>query len=271
MDLSKIKLVATDMDGTLLNSNHEVSTRFFKLFNDLKKYNIVFVAASGRPYYSILEKLHTIKNDITIVAENGGIIIKDENVLLSTPIKQNKLLDIVSKFDNLDELNAVFCTHKKAYFKITDSDLLKTLTEFYPNFKQINTVDEITEKIIKIALYDKTCSETNIYPYFKELNSSYGVKVSGKNWLDVSDNLANKGRAIKLLQQNYNISPEETLVFGDYNNDLDMLQQAKYSFAMENAHENVKDIANYYTKSNDEFGVELILEELIQAKESVSV
>ncbi len=138
--------------------------------------------------------------------------------------------------------------------------------EFYPNFKQVNTTDEIGEEIIKIALYHRTCSESYLYPHFKDLDDSYGVKVSGKNWVDISDNLANKGHAIKMLQDSYNILPEETLVFGDYNNDLDMLKQAKYSFAMENAHENVKHIANYQTKSNDEFGVEFILEQLITAK-----
>lgn len=269
MDLSKIKLIATDMDGTLLNSNHEVSSRFFHLFENLKKHNIIFVAASGRPYYSILEKLEHIKNDITFVAENGGIVIQKEKVLLSTPIDKKNLPNIISKFDNLSEVNAIFCTQKKAYFKINDTDLLKTLTEFYPNFKQVNTTDEISEEIIKIALYHRECSETHIYPHFKDLNANYGVKVSGKNWIDISDNLANKGHAIKMLQKNYNISPEETLVFGDYNNDIEMLKQSTYSFAMENAHQNVKDIANFNTKSNDEFGVELILEKLLEAKRSL--
>lgn len=269
MDLAKIRLIATDMDGTLLNSNHEVSHRFFKLFQELKRYNILFVAASGRPYYSILEKLCSIKNDITIVAENGGIVIKNETVLSSTPISKDKLPHIVSLFDNLEEVNAVFCTQNKAYFKISDSKLLNTLIEYYPDFKQINKTEDIPEDIIKIALYHEACSETHIYPHFKNLSSDYGVKVSGKNWVDISDNSANKGEAIKLLQNRHNISREETLVFGDYNNDLDMLKQAEYSFAMENAHQNVKHIANYQTKSNDEFGVELILEKLLQAKKAI--
>ncbi|MEP1487232.1 MAG: HAD family hydrolase [Algibacter sp.] len=271
MDLSKIKLIATDMDGTLLNSNHKVSDRFFNLFKSLIQHDILFVAASGRPYYSILEKLNDIKNDITIVAENGGLVIKNETVLLSTPINKNKLQHIVSKFDDLSAINAIFCTQNKAYFKINDADLLKTLTEFYPNFKQIDSTEEINETIIKIALYHNECSETHIYPHFKDLDGTYGVKVSGKNWVDISDNLANKGHAIKILQKNHNITAEETLTFGDYNNDIEMLKQSTYSFAMENAHQNVKDIANFKTKSNDEFGVELILEKLLEAKEALQL
>ena len=61
MDLSQVKMVVSDMDGTLLNSNHEVSNRFFDLFAELKKRNILFVAASGRQYNSILDKLSVIK------------------------------------------------------------------------------------------------------------------------------------------------------------------------------------------------------------------
>ena len=64
MDLSQIKMVVTDMDGTLLNSKHEVSPRFFEIFEELKKKDIIFVAASGRQYNSMVAKLESIKTDI---------------------------------------------------------------------------------------------------------------------------------------------------------------------------------------------------------------
>ena len=69
MNLSEVKLVVTDMDGTLLNNNSEVSDRFFKQFEELKKRNIHFVAASGRQYQSIVHKLETIKNEISIIGK----------------------------------------------------------------------------------------------------------------------------------------------------------------------------------------------------------
>ena len=58
------------------------------------------------------------------------------------------------------------------------------------------------------------------------------------------------------------------MVFGDYNNDLEMMEQATYSFAMQNAHPNIKAVANYTTKSNDENGVEYMLRKMIEAKKS---
>ena len=84
MNLSKVKLVVSDMDGTLLNSKGEVSPLFFDLFKQLKEKNIIFCAASGRQYNSIVSKLDAIKNDIYIIAENGGIAKKKRR---STRIK----------------------------------------------------------------------------------------------------------------------------------------------------------------------------------------
>ena len=81
MDLSKVKLVVSDMDGTLLNSKGEISDLFFELFHKLKKQNIHFCAASGRQYHSIVHKLAIIKDDIFIIAENGGIAKKKDVVL----------------------------------------------------------------------------------------------------------------------------------------------------------------------------------------------
>src|SRR6056300_309890 len=105
MNLSQIKLIATDMDGTLLNSKHEVSNLFFELFKEIKKHNILFVAASGRTYYSIIEKLNSIKNEIIIVAENGGIVVDNDTVLLSTPLIKDNLFKIEALVDTFTHIH----------------------------------------------------------------------------------------------------------------------------------------------------------------------
>jgi len=268
MNLSQIKLVITDMDGTLLNSKHEVSSLFFELFKQIKKHNILFVAASGRPYYSITEKLGTIKDDIIIVAENGGLVAEKETILLKIPINKNNLNKIEQLIIGNTHIHPVYCTKSKAYFKSASNGHIKLLSEYYPNFYVIDSIEEIKEDIIKIALYHHEDSEKYIFPLFNELASEYKIIVSGKNWVDISDYSANKGNALKLLQNNYNISENETIALGDYNNDIEMLKLSSYSFAMGNAVQSVKNTANYETKSNDANGVEYILEKLIQAKET---
>lgn len=267
MDLSKVKLIATDMDGTLLNSKHEVSEEFFSLFSQLKSHGIIFVAASGRPYYSIIDKLSKIKDDIIIVSENGGLGVKNEELFLSNPIQEDHFLEISTLILNIKGAHAVFCAKNQAYVLSGSNMLLELLSEYYPKYSIISNVLEITEPIYKVALFHEESSERYIYPFVKHIENRFKVKVSANHWVDISENDANKGHAIAIIQDTYNITPNETMVFGDYNNDIEMLKRAKFSFAMENAHPNVKAVANFKTKSNNENGVEYILKQTIKAKE----
>ncbi len=266
MDLSQVKLVVADMDGTLLNSNHEVSAAFFNLFNEMKVHNILFVAASGRPYYSLIEKLNPIKNDIIFVAENGGYAKDKDQLLLSTPLREEGLDAIIKLLDGIEEAHPVFCTAERAYVKSKSKPLMDLLSEYYSNYEVIDSKEVIKEDILKVAIYHETDAETGIYPKVKHLQSQFSVKVTAQHWVDISEHLANKGHAISLIQDKFGISKAETMAFGDYNNDLELLERAHFSFAMKNAHPNVKAIARYETKSNDENGVEYILEQLIAAK-----
>ena len=129
--MKDIKMVVTDMDGTLLNSNHEVSSRFFTVFKELLEQNILFVAASGRPYYSIVDKLKQIKDDIIVVAENGGLVIKNENVILSNIINPNRLAQLYTIVSNIKDTYPIFCTKHKAYMLRASDDLIKTFSEYY--------------------------------------------------------------------------------------------------------------------------------------------
>jgi Cof subfamily protein (haloacid dehalogenase superfamily) len=256
-------MIVTDMDGTLLNSNHEVSKRFFEVFKHLKQQKIKFVAASGRPYYSIVGKLQSIEDDITIVAENGGLVIQNESVLLANVIKPEKLPELFNLVTQIKDTYPIFCTKHQAFIMRTSDDLITTFSEYYTDYTLIDSFEEITDKVIKIALYNSTNSEANIFPFVKHLKPELNVVVSGNHWVDISETITNKGNALTFLQNHFNIKPSETMVFGDFNNDLEMLKCADYSYAMANAHPDVKAIANYETESNDEFGVELILEDLI--------
>ena len=128
--------------------------------------------------------------------------------------------------------------------------------------------DLICDEFFKVAVYHFEGSESHVYPHLRELEDYLQVKVSGKHWIDISDPAANKGNALKKLQQMFGISPAETMVFGDFNNDLEMLREGYFSYAMANAHPNVKETARFSTLCNDERGVERVLEELLKAKQA---
>ncbi len=264
MNLSDVKLVVTDMDGTLLNSKHEVSDLFFELFELLKANNIHFVAASGRQYHSILEKLAVIKEHITIVAENGAYIVKNEKELFVNAISQNDVENLLQLCNNIDGVHLVVCGKNKAYILNESEQFQNTIAEYYTEYKVLNSFDELpVDDFFKIALCHHQGSEEFIYPFVQHLENEWQIKISGKLWIDISQYSSHKGNAIAKIQEQYNITEAQTMAFGDYNNDLEMLEKAAFSYAMENAHPKVKEVAKYQTLTNDNNGVEKVLQKLI--------
>ena len=271
MDLTNVKLVVTDMDGTLLNSEGKVSDTFFELFPHMQKAGIHFVAASGRQFYSITQKLTTIKEEISIIAENGGMIKFKDQGLIFNALDNEIIRDLIPLLRKIDDVFIVLCGKKGAYIETEDENFITMFREYYPEFFYLDDLGKITDEIFfKIALYHDIDSEKHIYPSVKHLENELQVKVSGQHWVDIAHPDANKGNALRTLQKELGISEDETMAFGDFNNDLEMLHYSYFSYAMENAHPNIKKAARFSTKSNDEEGVEVILDQLIQAKNKIN-
>jgi hydroxymethylpyrimidine pyrophosphatase-like HAD family hydrolase len=105
--------------------------------------------------------------------------------------------------------------------------------------------------------------EDNTFPHFVNYTDRYKVAIAAKVFIDITSLNANKGNAIKGIQKELNISPEETLVFGDYLNDLEMMQVATHSYAMKNAHPEIIQASNFVTShDNNDNGVLRTIEEL---------
>jgi len=269
MDFSKVKLIVTDMDGTLLNSKSEVSNQFLGIYNKLRELDIQFIAASGRQYFSIIDRFDkSIQNEITIVAENGAFAKHGNQELFTSALPLENISRTINILRNLNNVYIVLCGKKCAYIDTKDNKFVAMFQNYYSKYKIVDDLTKVSgDTFFKIAAYHFDCSETHIYPAIKQLETGLQIMVSGKNWLDISHNNANKGFALNILQNKLGITKEETMVFGDYNNDLKMLALADYSYAMENAHPNVKKAAKFQTKNNDEQGVEMVLEQLINSRE----
>ena len=267
MDLSKVRLVVSDMDGTLLNSEGQVSDTFITLFKELKEENIQFIAASGRQYYSIVDKLKEIHADIIVIAENGGFAKRNDEELMTVSLPLDKTREMIKLMRDIDDAHIVLCGKKQAYVDSDNEKFLNIFNEYYHKYQivdDITTIDD--DEFFKIAVYSFGGSEQTTYPVVSHLENEVKVKVSGENWLDISSTKADKGNALKHIQEMLGVHSDETMVFGDYNNDLEMLELAHFSYAMANAHPNVTEAANYTTKSNNDLGVEIVLNQLIEAK-----
>jgi Cof subfamily protein (haloacid dehalogenase superfamily) len=227
---------------------------------------VLFAAASGRQFDSIAQKLSPIDKEIIIIAENGGFTIYQGKEVVSTPLKPGHKDLILKELLGVEAAQAVLCAKNSAYLMPSSKPFLDQLKEYYTQFNFLEDLNTYDGEVMKIAVYHHLGSEQHIYPHVKHLEGELKVKVSGEYWVDLSHPDANKGHALAIMQQELGIRRDETLVFGDYNNDLEMMGCADYSFAMANAHQNVLAAARYTTSSNDERGVEKVLEALLQSK-----
>lgn len=267
MDFSKIKLVVTDMDGTLLNSQHEVSSRFLEQFQQLKARGIHFVAASGRQYQSITHKLSSIRDDISVIAENGALMQHQGVTKVLLQLSSSDVNTCIALLRQVKGCYPVLCGKKAAYIESKDDAFISEFQNYYSAIQQVDDLTMVTDdEFLKIAVFHFDSTEDYLYPHLESILDQFQVIVSGQHWLDISHKEANKAFALRQIQNDLGISPEETMVFGDYNNDLKMLQRGKFSYAMANAHPRVKSMANYATLSNDEHGVETILELMLSGR-----
>lgn len=266
-----VKLIATDMDGTLLNSNHEIPNDFRETISALKEKDVMFAISTGRNYLDISYKFDDYKDELLFICENGtGIYYKDE-CIYSKFLEKGTIKKLVKLGREIDNAYPILCGTKGLYLE--DEKALEQLDILFPMNVPVIKVDsllDVDDGIFKVNMFDLTDAETNSYPIFKNENIE-GVTLtpSGRYWLDMSSFGTNKGVAIKKVQDMFDIDYKETMVFGDHLNDIEMMQSAYYSYAMKNGHDDVKEVANFETKyTNEEFGViKTIQEEVLQTKE----
>ncbi|KAA2223146.1 Cof-type HAD-IIB family hydrolase [Chryseobacterium sediminis] len=255
--MEHIKLIVTDMDGTFLNSSHQISPEFSDVYKELKKRNILFVPASGRQMPGITHYFGDIESEIGFIAENGGYVIYKDQELFADRLEYNHIVEIIKTVREIPGAKAVLSAKKYAYYETDDQQFVDFFSKYYTqNMKKDDLTEKIDDTAFKIAVYHPDGSEKHLYPALKKFEDmGLEVVISGAHWLDVMNKDINKGNALKILQKSLGISPENTMAFGDYMNDIEMLKNAKYSYAMENAHPDVKQIANFEASTNDSFGV----------------
>ncbi len=255
-----IRLVATDMDGTLLDSrkNHPPD------FADWVKAHpeIRVVAASGRQYRTLREEFPEISERLIYIAENGGLVFEKGEVLYRNPIDTEDLRRALNTVFRNPGVYPVLCGEKGAF--IGDSYTEEAVRNVKMYYHELQTVPDLYEVItrdrfVKMALFCEGDRAFEIEGRFQEISPRIRTVISGKEWIDLSNSDVNKGAGIRAIQERLGIAPEECMAFGDYMNDLELLRNCAESYAMANACPEIKTAAKYETLSNDEDGVMVVL------------
>lgn len=258
-----IKLIVTDMDGTLLNSKKELSPKFEDTYKQLSRMNIRFVVASGRPHYTLSPQFSHMKHDIILVGDNGAFIGTKPEPVISNALTSENASEILATGRNTADVHLVICTTDKPYTESNNQYFLNEARKYYPNIEIINDASLIKKPILKIAICDLKTWQLNSGTTWNKFADKYAVAKASNIWIDIMPIGVNKGAAVKYLQKIFGITKAETMTFGDFHNDIEMLKMSEYSYAMDNAHQDIKDIAKYKAPSNDDDGVIKTIEKLL--------
>lgn len=260
-----IKLIASDIDGTLVSDGgNQVNPELYDVILRLRQKGIQFAAASGRQWASIESIFEPVKEKIFYLSDNGAYIgCHGRNLFLNT-IERSLAMELLADIRKNPDLCAVISGPDVVYMDTDDEEFVDWIVNGYKfRVERVADLAKIADDIIKISAYKKQGVQEATVALRETYGNRLKMTISGDMWMDCMALGINKGQAVKLLQESLDIKPEETMVFGDQLNDVEMLGQAYYSYAVENARDEVKAAARFQTDSNDKDGVLKILRYLL--------
>ncbi|MGO2573551.1 MAG: HAD family hydrolase [Corynebacterium casei] len=256
------RLIALDMDGTLLDGNSQVPEDFWPLLKRAEELGVVIAPASGRQLATLQDQFG---NDLSFIAENGTAIAHQGKIIDVSVLPDDAVYRILDALQSVTvEHDVVLCTPTVGYVsEDANPDTFTQLEKYYYSRESVADLRSMVEAsdIIKVAIYCAAGSEEFIAPVIFEAIPDHNVAVSGQAWVDIMPAGANKGAALHHMTKKLGISIEETAAFGDYLNDFELLQEAGTAVAMDNAHPKLKEIADLIAPSNLDHGVITVLTE----------
>ena len=250
-----IKLAAFDMDGTLLDSNKKLPPDFIGWVG--RHPEIKPVIASGRQYYTLVRDFLPVKDSMVFVAENGGFVFEREKVIYSNEMQKEDIISCLNLINRIKGMTPLICGAESAYMMNAGRKILDEVKMYYTRLQQTEDLyaAAMQDCIVKIAIFVEGKMAEPAMEYFAGIDGNLAAVLSGDSWIDISNRTANKGAAITAIQKKYGIAREESMAFGDYLNDAQMLQCCEESYCMENGHPDLKKLVKHIAASNDDNGV----------------
>ena len=260
-----IKLVASDMDGTLLDERSRVPQETFDLIRGLTSAGVRFCAASGRRFDTLQEFFGPVASSMDFVASNGAQVVVngllvDREVFSHAALR--RLLSVTRRVSCrhlvvFDRTNSYLLDDPSCYKAEFDKDL--------PNPIRMEDMPPASTSIVKASIFCDHELMDMAYVLSRELDDDFVFAPSGSNWIDVMQRGVSKATGIEQVMLAHGVKPDEVMAFGDSMNDYEILRMVGESCAMGNARYAVKEIAKRVIGTNVEHAVQREMKELLDA------
>lgn len=247
-----IKLIASDLDGTLLqNGAQSLPEGVIPFIEKLSaEYGILFVAASGRQYPNLVRLFGSASKHMAFICENGSLVFYRDKLLAGHPMDKATALTISHDILSLPGCELQISGEKTCYLIPKNERFVDRMVNHVKNdIKILDAPEDHPEPYYKISVFEESGIAEGHGPWLLARHKDNAqCTISGKAWLDCVAPGVNKGRALKELIDRLGITTEECVAFGDNFNDLEMLDTVKYGHVMDNAVEEIKSRYNYHSR-----------------------
>ena len=261
------RLIALDVDGTLLNDDHELTPRVGQADREAAERGAEIVICTGRGSTSALGVLRELGLRGTMITHNGASVVDSETreVIHDTAItheRARRYMDFLRERGIHYDLNTAF--------DLFVEEMNEEAAAMYGNLlaKPIKTsfAESLPERLVKMSIYAPKSVLDEVESEWQSWAHELQTIRSGDYFIDVQHPNASKGQALQWLAEQRGIPRERILAMGNYYNDMEMLAYAGWGVAMENSPDEVKAAADEVTVSNNEDGVAVVLERLANAR-----
>lgn len=260
-----IKLIASDLDGTLLqNGSQQLSDKVVPYIRKLQEMGIIFVAASGRQYANLQRLFEPIKDEIAYICENGALVIYQGKILYKSIIDKEIGEKILVDIRGREGCEILLSGMNTSYLEPKTNEYAHRMQYIVKNNVTIvKDILSVTEDYLKISVYERKGIDYSKGYFENKWGDKVTVVTSGTEWLDMISLGTNKGNAMKILQNQFQILPEEIMAFGDNYNDVEMLQNAGYSYAMKSGKNDIIKLSKYSVNRVEEILEKVINREIV--------
>ncbi|EUJ33823.1 haloacid dehalogenase [Listeria floridensis FSL S10-1187] len=266
-----IKLVAIDIDGTLLNDHHEVTPKVNEAIQKAKQMGVKVVLCTGRPLVGVEQYLSELKlrEEGDYVISFNGALVQDthsKEVVSHLTLTQGDLVEIAEAADRAS-LHMHFFDEKTLYTPNRNIGKYTVVEAYLTNsplvFEEIQNIP-FDFKVSKAMMIDEQdILEAGIKKLPSDFYDKYHLVRSAPFYLEILNRDASKGNAVHQLADLLHIDQSEVMCIGDHENDVTMLEYAGTAVAMGNAIQKLKDIADFVTETNNNDGVAAAFEKFI--------
>ncbi len=265
------RLIATDMDGSLLNSEVEISSRNIRALKKAYENNIYIVLATGRMYASANFYTRSLGFQPAIISNNGASLVDHKaRLIYENSLSYSKLEEILESLEG-SQLYFHLYGHDRIYPRKLDMDFLQGyyglkdggLSVDYEVFNELEELSKRDIKIYKILISSE--DRTRLEAIRQSLSKIDGIEITSSwiNNIEVMNKGVSKAKALETLCKKIDLDPSQVIAFGDNENDLDLIEYAGLGIAMGNGVDLLKARADYVTKTNDEDGLAYGLEKFV--------